>query len=469
MARTNTKNPLNTAQTHGGATVRGITPEQELRRSVMSCMLWENEFYESGVSNANRIAALIPQVEAKTVADIAIEARTKMKLRHVPLFIVREMARHASHRSYVRTTLATVIQRADELAEFVAMYWKDGKQPLAASIKKGLADAFQKFGPYQLAKYNRDTAVKLRDVAFLTHVKPGGRLTEDVLKQLVENTLPTPDTWETALSGGADKKATFERLLSENKLGAMALLRNLRNMEQAGVDPAVIRAGLNAMDTERLLPFRFVAAAQHAKRYEAEIDAAMLRACADMPKLPGLTRVIVDVSGSMYGSPVSKKSDMNRAYAACALAALAREICESVEIYATAGSDGMQEHKTQLVPARHGLPLVDAIYALCQPLGGGGIFLKQCLDWVWRDCKGHMAERVIVITDGQDTDQSAKGVANVRQIAKHQYIVNVASYKNGVGYGAWTEIDGWSEHVLEYIRIAEQGLTEAEAANLQTA
>jgi hypothetical protein len=31
----------------------------------------------------------------------------------------------------------------------------------------------------------------------------------------------------------------------------------------------------------------------------------------------------------------------------------------------------------------------------------------------------------------------------------------VASYKNGVGYGAWTHIDGWSELVIEYIRELE--------------
>ncbi len=37
----------------------------------------------------------------------------------------------------------------------------------------------------------------------------------------------------------------------------------------------------------------------------------------------------------------------------------------------------------------------------------------------------------------------------------HGYIINVASYKNGVRYGAWTHIDGWSEAVIEYIRSFE--------------
>jgi hypothetical protein len=34
--------------------------------------------------------------------------------------------------------------------------------------------------------------------------------------------------------------------------------------------------------------------------------------------------------------------------------------------------------------------------------------------------------------------------------------VNATSFKNGVGYGKWTHIDGWSESVIEYIRALKQ-------------
>jgi hypothetical protein len=112
-------------RTHEGAPARVITSEQALRRSVLACMLWEDEFYEEGVLIAGRIRELVPKVEASLVARLAIEAREAMKLRHVPLLLVREMARHASHRSLVAQTLARVIQRADELAEFMAIYWAD--------------------------------------------------------------------------------------------------------------------------------------------------------------------------------------------------------------------------------------------------------------------------------------------------------------------------------------------------------
>src|ERR1700759_5625265 len=79
-------------RTHEGAPAVALTAEQTLRRSVLSCMLWENEFYEDGVSIAGRIHELVPRVEAAKVAALAVEARTNMKLRHVPLLLVREMA-----------------------------------------------------------------------------------------------------------------------------------------------------------------------------------------------------------------------------------------------------------------------------------------------------------------------------------------------------------------------------------------
>ena len=122
-------------RTHEGARAAKITPEQALRRSVLSCMLWEGEFYEDGVQIAGRIRELVARVDAEKVAALAIEARERMKLRHAPLLLVREMARLASHRHLVAETLYQVIQRADELSEFVALYWKAlGAAPGRAAV-----------------------------------------------------------------------------------------------------------------------------------------------------------------------------------------------------------------------------------------------------------------------------------------------------------------------------------------------
>ncbi|HEX8811757.1 MAG TPA: TROVE domain-containing protein, partial [Terracidiphilus sp.] len=190
--------PTAAPRTHEGAPARVITAEQALRRSVLSCMLWEREFYEDGLEIAGRIRELVPRVEAERVAALAVEAREQMKLRHVPLLLVREMARHATHRMLVAETLERVIQRADELAEFTAIYWAGGKQPLSAQAKKGLAAAFRKFDEYALAKYDRADEVRLRDVLFLSHARPANAEQEALWKRLAANELVTPDTWEVA-------------------------------------------------------------------------------------------------------------------------------------------------------------------------------------------------------------------------------------------------------------------------------
>ena len=101
-----------------------------------------------------------------------------------------------------------------------------------------------KFDAYQLAKYDRDGPVRIRDVLFLVHAKPKDAAQEKVWKELVDGTLAAPDTWEVALSAGKDKRETFERLIAENKLGGLALLRNLRLMQNAGVPRATIAAAI---------------------------------------------------------------------------------------------------------------------------------------------------------------------------------------------------------------------------------
>jgi hypothetical protein len=427
-------------RTHEGAPARHISPELQLRRSVLACMLWEDQFYEDGVAIAGRIRELVAKVPAEKVAALAVEAREKMKLRHAPLLLVREMARLATHRQLVAETLYRVVQRADELSEFVALYWSEGKQPLSAQVKKGLAAAFTKFDEYALAKYDRATPVKLRDVLFLSHAKPVDQAQAELWKRLVEDELATPDTWEVALSSGADKREAWERLLAENKLGALALLRNLRNMAEAKVGEQAIRDGLDRMKTERVLPFRFIAAARYAPQWEAELEKAMFRALQGQtsegqPKLPGKTVLLVDVSGSM-DAQLSRRSEMRRNDAAYGLAVLLREIAEKVSIYSF--SDKLVQ-----VPARQGFALRDAINA-SQP--HSSTYLGKALSGIHEN--GDSYDRLIVITDEQSHDPVPNAKAR-------GYMINVASYQNGVGYGTWTHIDGWSDSVIEYIRAAE--------------
>lgn len=425
-------------KTFEGAPSKVITPLQELRRSVLASLMWEDEFYESGKAHAARVAHLVSVCSGLEVSKLAIQARNDMHLRHIPLFLVREMARHKSHRPYVKNTLANVIQRPDELAEFLAIYWKGqkdaDKESLAASVKKGLAEAFTKFTIYQLAKYNRDNPIKLRDVMFLVHPKPTHSEQANIWKQLAENTLPTPDTWETELSAGKDKKATWTRLISERKLGGFALIRNLRNMIAAGVDDDIVSNALLTMKADNILPFRFLAALPYAPRFAPQLEAAMLRCLEGKYKFPGKTIVLVDVSGSMH-SQISAKSDLRRQDAAAGLAILARELCDNVRVMTF--SDNLVE-----VAAYRGLALKDAI-------DKSQLHRNTYLGRAVTEINKQKYDRLIVLTD----EQSADAVPN--PIGNKGYMINVASYANGVGYGAWTNISGWSERVLDYIQLLE--------------
>lgn len=422
--------------THEGAKACHIKPADQLRRTVMACMLWESGFYESGESVADRLKFGVTQCDPQDVADIAIEAREKHHLRHVPLLLVRELARDPKRCAdgLIAKTLCRVIQRADELSEFMAIYWKEGRRPLSKQVKKGLASAFGKFNEYALAKYNHDVAVKLRDVLFLVHAKPKDDEQAALWKRLAEGKLATPETWEVLLSSGVDKKATFEQLLAERKLGYLALLRNLRNMEQSGVDSALVfRALQEGAAKSKALPFRYIAAARAVPRWESQIDAAMQTAMQNLDRLPGRTGVLVDVSGSM-SSRLSYKSDLTRLGAAAALAVLVRGIAAEARVFCF-------NESTREVPPRFGMALVDAIG---RP--SGGTYLGKAVDHV-RTAWPQM-DRLIVITDEQSADcVGAPGCKG--------YLINVATFENGVGYGDWTHVNGFSEAVVSYIAAVE--------------
>src|ERR1700752_2921658 len=178
MARLNLLNLNFDPRTHEGAPARNVSTELQLRRSVLACLLWESQFYEDGVEIAGRIAELVPKGAAEKVVVGAVLGRARIVLG-------REMAGHKTHRALVSETLARIIQRADELAEFVAIYWKDGRVPLSGQTKKGLAAAFPKFDQYQLAKYDRGGAIRLREVLFLSHAKPRDEAQASVWRKLI--------------------------------------------------------------------------------------------------------------------------------------------------------------------------------------------------------------------------------------------------------------------------------------------
>lgn len=428
----------------GSAMIPG--DKELLRRLVLSNFLWEDNFYIDGTSVADQISTVVARVaksDPAYVGKLAEEARTKHNLRSVPLWIVVGLAKAGK---LTPDMVESVVSRPDEMGELISLYWKaNGRdntsvapKKLSKALQKGIAASFSKFDAYQLSKWDRDRDISIKDVMFLTHPKAKDSEQAATWKALVDGTLASADTWETALSSGKNKKEEWERLLSTNKLGYQALLMNLRNMKEAGVTESLVLDALaRGAGKSKMLPFQFLNAARHAPQWESSIEKAMLSSLAEFEKLPGKTVLLVDISGSMNGK-ISEKSELTRLDSAACLAMMLREVCESAEIFRF-------DDRTDRVADRHGFGLIDAIGHT-----RGGTRLGQALEHV----KSHVpdADRIIVFTDEQSADTVG------RPSAKTGYIMNVASYDRGVGYGAnWTHVNGFSEYLVKFVCELEKG------------
>lgn len=413
-------------RTHNGGIASRISYEEQLKRTVMACLLFEDTFYEDGATVAERIADLASKVKPEKVVAIMKKASKDYKLRHAPLYLALQLLQKPE---VLPSDIAEIITRADSLTEILALYWKDGKKPLSHKLKKALGIAFKKFNEYNLAKYDRNGAVKLRDVLRIARPKPDSVEQGALWKKVLDRTLTTPDTWEVALSSGADKKATWERLLREETLGDLAFLRNLRNMESAGVDRALIVESFGKRGWKWVLPYQFISAAKYAPSLEKYLDTGMQKALASLERIEGTTAVLVDVSGSM-SEKLSSKSELSRWDAGVALSMLLEGVCADVRVFAF-NTNGYE------IPARKGFGLRDAM-----PKPNGGTQM-----WGAIASLPGTYNRVIVITDEQTTDSGS-----LPDNGTMYYIMNVATDANGVGYGKNSvHISGFSEASVRYI------------------
>jgi len=397
---------------------------------------------------ADRILELCDQVSPQFVADLALKARNDIHLRSVPLFLMVKALKmqNNGNKTGFGDLISEIIQRPDEMGEIISLYWKyNTTKMIPNQLKVGIKKAIKKFNAYQLAKHDYNSAaVSVKDVLRLVHPTPSDKQQSDLWKSVIDGTIQTPDTWETALSSGADKKETFERLIREKKLGYMALLRNLRNMEQAGCDINLMTEALANKESilrSKLMPFRFLSAYNNVSNLQIKstLDSAFVMSMANVPKLIGTTILLVDVSGSM-AIKVSAKSDISLMEAAAAVAAILRETEQCVTY---TFSNELVKVKSTL----HGMKYIEAVMH-SQP--NGGTYLSKAVSGI----EGDPCERVIIITDEQSHDGPP-----TRCWAKYGYVVNVAGYTPSVVNGSrgWQSIaGGWSDKIVSYIAAYER-------------
>jgi hypothetical protein len=506
--QTNQKRPTTPrVKTHEGAAAVRASAYAQLRRAVLNCLLWEDSFYESGQSISSRITALVPQVDATAVFNLAIEARNDFGLRHVPLLLALCMARGTpEYRKLVSAVLPAVINRPDEIAEFTSMYWlsNNGKRFITHPIRRGIENALNKFSAFQIAKWDRkDKGVRIRDAMFMAHVMPndvptkwkystrvgpdgkkhtnrrrvavrkwgaaerkadkaGGETRawpfterETIQFQVAQDLLVQQGTWEDRMSAGEPAKVVFSDLMEKGRLGSLAFIRNVRKMTEAGIEPETIRTYSMVVSLHGIFPHQLLTAARYNPAYEDMFDKMMRRALEGLDKLPGKTAVLVDVSGSMndvlaknpaVGRRASAASveQTTRLDAASAVAIMVRELSTEVRIFTF--SDAAVE-----LPNRHGMALRDAITE-SQP--HRSTHLAAAISAVNQLYK---YDRIVVVTDEQSHDGISPPLKGTRA-----YMMNVAAYDRSVATkGEWIGISGWSPQIVRYINQLEAELNEA--------
>jgi 60 kDa SS-A/Ro ribonucleoprotein len=508
---------------HEGAKAFAMTPEMELYSTVVTWSL-NDSFYEKNETRMERLRVLIAKCEPLFVGKLAVYARTKMYMRSVPLVLVTQLAKLHSGDNLIARVTDGVIGRADEITELLACYELLNERKgtkrlnrLSKQLQKGLSTAFNRFDEYQFGKYNRDGAIKLRDALFLVHPKAKDELQQMLFNKIVSGDLQTPYTWETELSALGQMnfdseearamafRAKWEELIDSGKLGYMALLRNLRNIQEAGVSYAHFEKVCARLgDAEEVakakqFPFRYLAAYRElidpaatstmqsfAKKLAAfvqganrgytgdlldALEKAVQASAANIRGFDHETRVLLacDVSGSMQ-TPVSAKSKILLYDVGLMLAMLLHSRCKNVEV----GMFG-NSWKTITVPRTNILGNVQEFYRREGEVGyatNGYLVIQDILS---RRVK---MDKVMLFTDCQlwnSVPSSGSQMqtlwlrykAEVSPTAK-LYLFDLQGYGQApmqILHNDVYLIAGWSDKVFEVLAALENGDSALDAIN----
>ncbi|MFF9042274.1 TROVE domain-containing protein [Streptomyces sp. NPDC014892] len=432
-------------RTHQGGAAYARTPKMELFLLSVANMVGHHTFYEDAAARDKRYAQLVRKLavsDPEWTLGLLGWLRTEAHMRTASLVGAAEFVRarlDAGAVGFSRQAVSAVLQRADEPGELLAYWTSRHGRRIPQPLKRGIADAARRlYTGRALLKY--DTAshpYRFGDVIELTHPSPDPRRPwqGDLFKYAIDRrhhpdralppsgatllaahrelmAVPVEErrplvtapggserlnaagmTWESVagwLQGPLDA-AVWEALIPS--MGAMALVRNLRNLDQAGVSDraaAEVAARISCPDEvrrSRQFPFRYLAAHRNApsRRWEEALETALGHSLANVPELPGRTLILVDRSGSMFDRP-SEHTQLNRADSAAIFGtALAHRAARAdlVEF----GSDS---RRVELAPGEPVLRVLDRFH----DLGGTNTALA-----LRRHYDRH--DRVVMVTDEQ--------------------------------------------------------------------
>lgn len=357
--------------TYEGASAFVRDQKSELFLLAVSNFVGEGSFYEAAGDRDSRFASLSGSV---AVADLDWTIRfvnwlrQEANMRSASLVIALEGARALNTAGIPggRALVSAALHRADEPGEALAYWFSRFGRKIPMSVKRGIGDAVTKsYNERSLGKYDAaGKGFRFGDVIDLVHPTPKDARQSDLFKYALDrrrdSKIQVPEslltlqaraailalpgetlrahldkaptsfsamideagiTWEVLsgiLPGGMDAKA-WESVIPS--MGYMALLRNLRNFEQAGVSGKVldaIAARISDPDEiakSRQLPLRFLSAFRAtgaSLRFKFPLEKALGHSLANVPSLSGKTLILVDRSGSMFGT-YSQRSDLDYA------------------------------------------------------------------------------------------------------------------------------------------------------------
>lgn len=445
--------------------------KDKLVSQVLTTFFNEAKYYGDNSEEIIETIKAVLEIDPRFIANLAIYARKEMHLRSISHVLVAELANHNNGKPFARKAIAEVVERVDDITEILSYYLATYGKPIPASMKKGLADAFGKFDEYQLAKYNRQNkAVKLKDILALVHPKPNDDEQSDLWRRVLDDELGTPMTWETELSTKGNTKEVWESLIAENKLGYMAMLRNLRNIIQADVSNIgkvyeFLSDEKNVLRNKQL-PFRYYSAYKAleglgtSKIYDA-LEKAIKTSTKNISRLEGKTLIAADVSGSMTWG-ISNRSTVTSAEIAILLLSIANYICDET-ITVTFDTDLYMCN----------LPTTNGIISNANSIDidGGGTDITLPFRYLLNN--KIYVDRIIVISDNEINSRWAcsgwRGGVPCQSVAeKYRRELNPDVWVHAIdlqGYGTQqfkgnrtNIIAGWSERTLEFIALAEQGV-----------
>lgn len=489
-----------------GAVAFKLKPQERLIEQVLGSFWNEDLFYQKGTDTSTQILkdiGEVAKVNPKFILQLAAFARNEIYLRTAPIVLLVEAANINACKQYIREYTPKIVKRADELSEAVAyqLARNNGKKGFPNSLKVGLARAFQNFDEYQLNKYDSNkSAVSLGDVAKLVH--PEFKGTEDYRKAIynyltkdeVSEVLPkiyalkqllakdsldeeaeklikaSSVTWETLISKFGSTTENWSRVWPN--MGYMALLRNLRNFEEKGVDLTPILekiADENQVKKSKQLPFRFFSAYKQTtgQKTQRAIAQAFEHSISNV-ELGGKTAIFVDLSGSMNGK-LSDKSQVSYKEVAAVLGAIATKKSEESIVIGFGDSARI----IKLNPD-------DTMMSNVEKIIGTNVGMSTNAWLAFDELGSHDVDRIILFSDMQCYDSKSgyyPGYGWGYNGAKPQNVSDKwkayrAKHKNAYlysfdlnAYGTKqtdskaanvTLLNGWSDKVIDFINLNEK-------------